>query len=186
MTFQIPPTAQQVAQQIAQQVAPLIAVATFLLGQLFAIVLEWLRGRATAAREREARAQARKEAAEDRRAEFQRQTLLDLQEALQALGRTSGEAWAARMHNYGETGTWGSPFGNELLLRQQEAFTRVHVLQTRVLDERLRDLVEQVKVGHQTLELAQSKSAAGEALNAFSISADEANRRAGDLIRALY
>lgn len=65
-------------------------VATLLLGYLTKAVSDWIQHRRTTEREREARREARLEKLAERRITFQRQTLLDLQEAMMQLIRSAG------------------------------------------------------------------------------------------------
>jgi len=176
-------TALQVAQQTAQQIGPWLPVATFIIGQLFAIVLEWLRGIAAARRERTARDQVRKEAVEDRRAEFQRQTLVELQETLLQFMRATAQMRFADERSLKETGKWGQTlFDEELSEHERQLRVRINVLTQRALDDNLRDLVGAYSV----VLKARDKRGADLADVAATEVFQQANDRLGELLRALY
>src|SRR5216683_6755018 len=66
------------------------------------LIQHWL----SVKRDREARNEARRDQLGERRASFQRQTLLDLQQAVQDLGRTSGAIHHQDMQDFKKNGKW--------------------------------------------------------------------------------
>ncbi len=90
------------------QTVPLwVVIALPFAGYLAAAATEYLRGRQTLIREREARAEERLAARQDARDAFERTTLLEFQDAIAALMRNT-----ARIHHESEmecrrSGTWG-------------------------------------------------------------------------------
>jgi hypothetical protein len=180
MALQDAPTAQQIAQQI-----PLwIPVATFIIGQLFAIVLEWLRGVATARRERAARNQTREQTIEDRRAEFQRETLLELQTALErftvaARGMRPGPIPVDRALEPAE-------IPEHVRIEIDQAHARIAVLQARVLDEHLRDRVVDVIEAGFALQVVKDVPNLRKAFHRLAQAFEIANEQIGELLRKLY
>jgi hypothetical protein len=184
MALQDAPAAQQIAQQ-ASQLVPWFPVFTFLLGQLFAIVLAWLNARTTASREREARLQARNEAIEDRRLDLQRQNLLDLQDAMYTMVREAGRTYAADVSVSIETQTWRTQTSTELAADARDAWVKVAIYQSRVLDVGLRELVGRTRNAVADMLSAPSFEKAKEAINTIGDDYDVTNTRLGELLRAL-
>jgi len=67
-------------------------VVTLILGFAIGFISDWIKNRRESDREREARREARRERLSDQRRNFQRETLLALQEAVQDLARATGGA----------------------------------------------------------------------------------------------
>lgn len=118
---------------------------------------------------------------------FQRQTLLELQEAVHILARKSSESFLHDMARLREGKEWGAvPVPNELDVSLMESFRTVGILNQRVSNEALRN-----KVGAFTETLADS-------VNAWSFDRATASRAAvidefgalsvsiGDCLRSNY
>lgn len=181
------PTAVQATQQVAQQLPLWIPVATFVVGQLFAIALEWLRGIFTARREKAARDQARSEAVDDRRADFQRETLLALQASLVEVHRATVRLHMADERTFRATGRWAAGhIGDEEGEQERLLRAQLNLLKERVLDEGLRDLVGQAQHAQRRIVAARDQENATTAYALFVECVGLANARAGELLRALY
>lgn len=170
---------------------------TALLGFVTASVLDWLRDRRaeqrernaaerTAAREREARDAARREQRFERRTAFQRQTLLDLQEATLRLVRATGEM------NHLDTvasrggGEWGKQlFGEDLNDRARLAQAQTTVLGVRVRDDAVRNGIKIVKNECVAATSSRSEEEAKRAMHRMSDAFDEMNERLGEILRKL-
>jgi hypothetical protein len=186
MALQDAGAVQQVAQQATQQITPWLPVFTFVLGQLFAILLEWLRGQATAARERAARNQAREEAIADRRDKFQRKTLLALQDALTECELAGLEIKAAGENEMTTTGTWSTQAMGQVLREKRAVLLQVDRLLERVLDKDLRQRVQSFIYAYDDVTAATSKHAADAADTAMTQAYQNALLRAGEILRGLY
>ena len=81
-------------------------VLTLLLGYAVKAASDWLQHRRTSERERQAREAARQDQLFERRTTFQRQTLLDLQEAVMRLARSSGAMHHQDVMAFRKTGKW--------------------------------------------------------------------------------
>jgi len=150
-------------------------------------VLEWLRVRATAARERDARAQGRQEALEDKRIEFQRDTLLSLQDTLREHWRGGVLIWSTNLSVKRRTGTWAdSGLSDDDDLQLYDATIRLNALSERVLDDDLRRLVAEYKNCHTALAFARNEADANLAHDMTMEAYNAANSRLGSLLRALY
>lgn len=105
-------------------------------------VSDWFQHKQTLQRERETRDALRRDQLAERRANFQRQTLLELQEAIQDLARATGACSAYDEKVFRETGKWQGPLRGELNQQVFVANRRVLLLAVRVRDKSLRDAVK--------------------------------------------
>lgn len=121
-------------------------VMTLLIGYLAGFLSEWFRDRRTTIREREARQAMRTTVIADRRAEFQRQALLELQDAVSQLARATGVIHHQDTMAYKSSGKWGQ---NRLINNWDEEFrkaqVRTTILAARVRDDVVRGLVERFR-----------------------------------------
>jgi hypothetical protein len=88
--------------------AGLPPVLYLLLGYGTKALQDWLQHKRTLERERETRRALRQDAIAERRTQFQRQTLLDLQPALMDLARQAGKMHLHDLTDYRTTGTFHS------------------------------------------------------------------------------
>jgi hypothetical protein len=79
---------------------------TLLVGFGVKSVSDWFQDRRALRREREARTEARRDQLRERRSDFQRQTLLDLQEAASDLIRACGAIYVQNVAAFRQTGLW--------------------------------------------------------------------------------
>jgi hypothetical protein len=171
---------------------PLLAL---VLGYVFSLLTEAFRDRRQTARERQARGDEREavkaahvEADERRRRDFQRETLLELQEVLHDLGRTYGAEHHVDIMNVRRTGSWRPRplLSEEISKMSQEANKRSNILLARVDDDLLRGFVRDMKDGGGGILLAKSEDQSSEALARSSDAFELANQRIGDLLRLVY
>lgn len=114
-------------------------------GYAAAAATEYLRGRQTLVREREARREGRQAAREDARESFERETLIALQDTAAKLMRSVARAWHENEVEFRRFGTWGrrtlpEDVGGEQQVVLVNDFQRFRV---RVIDDDLRRLAEQ-------------------------------------------
>lgn len=162
------------------------------LGAALTFVGEWLRDLRFGRREREARAAeaaARSEVVTEERArrrdEFQRATLLDLQDAAMRLARTVGAMYGVELRGYRQTGKWGATVGDELSEENRVGNQQTTLLTVRVLDDEVRALMREYKNATSTCALAGSKEEADAALALAIQTFDRMNERIGVLLRQL-
>jgi uncharacterized coiled-coil protein SlyX len=116
---------------------------TALLGFVTSSILEWLRDRRASEREREAREAARRVQQFERRANFQRETLINLQDAVVKLSRTAGRMHHLATMEQRKTGKWGGHlFSEDLDDDAHHANVTIMVLTSRVRDDRIREMAE--------------------------------------------
>lgn len=114
-------------------------------GYLAAAATEYLRGKQMLVREREGRREAREAARQDARDTFERDTLIELQDAISALMRNVGQIHFQNEVEYRQSGLWGrkllpDEIGSEPQASRAHNFDRLRV---RALDEDVRRLCEQ-------------------------------------------
>lgn len=124
------------------QTVPLwVVIALPFAGYLAAAGTEYLRGRQTLIREREARAEERLAARQDARDAFERTTLLEFQDAIAVLMRNTARIYHESEMEYRRSETWGreklpEEIGGEPSNQLVRDFQRLRV---RLLDHDLRE-----------------------------------------------
>ena len=120
-----------------------VPVVGVLLGFAASTIAEYLRDRRTSKREREAREAARKVQVAERRISFQRDTLLNLQEAVAEEARSAGLISLADEMEYRKTGKWqGQLLPEGLAEKARNNTVRTLMLTERVRDKEIRDLTK--------------------------------------------
>ena len=153
----------------------ILPVITLIVGYLGTLFTEGLRDARNERRAREAR-----------QGDFQRETIIELQEVLQRLGRATG---AAHHHDFMENrraGVWGrSQLPEDVNQADFDSRVRAIALNSRVSDDQLRALVQQYLAVQGKLAFAKSE-AESDVLMAESLERFElAISRAGELIRSM-
>lgn len=106
-------------------------VVTLIAGGVLKGIFDWLADSRTAKRERDARFDERREIRRLRRIEFQRETLLELQDVISVFARHTTQAHLRDVKSFEETGMWGKAlFPDEL--SEADRLNRVRLLQLRV------------------------------------------------------
>lgn len=118
---------------------PLITGAT---GLVSGVVLEWYRDKRTYNRERDARGAIRRDAQIERRNEFQRQTLLDLQEAANNLIKITTAINLHIANSFYATSGFTIPRSPDLDRDALDATFQFSTLCVRVKDEQVRALAQ--------------------------------------------
>jgi hypothetical protein len=121
-------------------------VLTLLLGFATKSLSDWLENRRNTRRERAAREAVRREQLFERRTSFQRQTLLEIQEASMQLVRSVGAIHHEDKMAYRSTGEWGKQrVGDDLSEANRLAQARTGMLAARVRDDTIRELIGKLK-----------------------------------------
>ena len=161
-------------------------VVTLLLGFFTKSLSDWAQHRHTTEREREAREAARREQRFQQRIAFQRQTLLDLQDALMQLARTTGEMHFHDKKAFRETGRWQKQlYGEDLAERDRVANARTAMLGVRVADASVRDLLQQFKNQCTASILSENEEASECSLRKMGLVFESLNQRIGEILRKL-
>lgn len=152
-------------------------------GALASIATTWLSGRHNLELQRHATSLERIE----RGRAFQRQNLLDIQDAFHDALRTVTRAHLEDVASFKRGGEWGRSYLSEEINEGVRVTGRkVLILTERVQDDALRsDLKASMEVANQVLR-AKSKESAEAALDAATIRATETMEHIGRVLRALH
>jgi hypothetical protein len=150
------------------------------------IVLEWLRDKRTYERERVARDDARRDAQLERRNTFQRQTLIELQEAVMNFIRTTGAMNHLDEMAYRESGVWGTAmYPDDLDQNHSLARRQMTMLGVRVRDEEVRGTLQKLKDADAGTLSVRSKQEFDEVKDLLPPAIAAFNDRVGVVLRML-
>lgn len=159
---------------------------TLLLGYAAKAVEDWVRDNRTYKREQAARLESRRDKLQERRADFQRETLLALQDECWKLQRACGRSHHEDTLSFRETGQWGTTqLSEEANTGAFESTKNIGRLRVRVHDENVRSLAAQMTSKVSETLLARSKEDADLRLSESMEIAKELNERIGFLIRSI-
>jgi hypothetical protein len=161
-------------------------VFTLLLGYALKAFTDWLQRRRASKRERESRGAALSGHLLERRTAFQRETLLDLQDAMMQLMRTTGVINVEDSVAFRESGLWHKePLGDELSENHRLASARATMLAVRVHDDAVRNLVIAVQRHVDSVVVAESEGESDQGVDAAMVEFDKLNQRIGEILRQL-
>jgi len=158
-----------------------LPIFTLLLGYCGSLFTEWRRDKRLEARERKAREELRQQAIEDRRASFQRETLLMLSELLfDIINIGSKIAQVYKTTNAGIT--IDSELGNEF----ENTVAKISRYRVRVLDDELRALINKLQKHVFAQIFSKTANSEKDEYNNSLETFNKANERLGVLLRELY
>lgn len=164
-----------------------LPIVTLIIGYGFSLVTEAFRDKRQTRREREARAvewkamqEGWREERTNRRKEYDRGTLTQLQDALQEFIAVCGDIYGERMPPPGEKRL---PLPEPLRRRYLDAERVLVTLSSRIADEEVRELVTKVKRRSGPVLLAQDFDRADDAFAEVRTFGEQALTRMGELIR---
>jgi hypothetical protein len=160
-------------------------VATLLLGYVLRWLSDFLSHRHTRAWERQARQEAREDRLREQRTTFQRETLLNLQEAVMDMTRATAEAHVADMNAYRKTGEWRTAVVPALEEGIRLASARTTKLLVRVSDEAARGQVVKFKAAVERAVFSDDRESCQAALRDVFSLFDEVNDELGELLRKI-
>lgn len=164
-------------------------LATFLsllAGSVLAIGSGWVSDRRSAARDREKREAEYRERLIGRRDEFQRETLLQLQDAAMRLLRATGAALHADTMAFRSTGRWQrQKLGEDQSEGHRLAVQETLVLATRVRDEQVRELADALRIRCSDTLFSESELTGQQAMLAAAATHGELTQRIGELVRQI-
>jgi hypothetical protein len=161
-------------------------VVTLIIGVVLKAVFDMLTDRRTALREREARQDQRRDALRLKRVEFQRATLLELQEAISQLARFAGQAHHQDLLAYRGSGAWRKrPLTEEVNQGFLTAQTSVGRLRVRVGDQRVRQLAELLSTVCTNAVLSANEGASEHALRDMMAVLTDLQEQIGAILRNL-
>jgi hypothetical protein len=162
-------------------------VVTLIIGLVLKAVFDMTTDWRTASREREARQDQRRDAFRRTHIEFQRATLLELQEAIQQLARCTGQAHQEDVLASRAAGAWKKqPLTKEVNEDFLRARTSIILLRVRVRDEEIRRLAELFSSACNATIFSETEGAAHDALQLRVIPAvTDLHERIGTILRSL-
>jgi hypothetical protein len=161
-------------------------VFTLLLGYFTKYVSDWVHHKRDLERDRETRKEARRDQLAEHLTTFQRQTLLDLQEAVMDVARTTGAAHHLDEMAYREIGQWQKQLlGDDLDQESLLAMRRTAILSVRVRDSSLRELVKTFRQCAAQTSIGVSRDASNSAMNSMAAVFEQVQERVGELLRTL-
>jgi hypothetical protein len=159
----------------------LLPIGTLILGGLLALLGEVRRDRRQERRERLARQEQRAIAAAEERAAFERKALLEVQDALEDLGR----ATAHDHERLRDEQAWQKP-GGMWSDEYRDASARLNKLIARVFDDDLRKLLVQIRQEARQVVIARSEEDSWEAYKRVDATAGEFNEKVAPTLRRLF
>ncbi len=152
-----------------------IPVATLLLGQLSIFLLEWFRHWMT-----------RRQRIDDARADFQRETLLELQDTLDELARDVAVVIILQVqHGRLPFQRADVPYDNPHAIAVLRAGVRLKTLAERVENEHVRALADQLDDALRSAVISEKPEVTTEAMDRFRTLRRQANQSIGTVLRSL-
>jgi uncharacterized coiled-coil protein SlyX len=170
---------------------------TLLVGFATSSFAEWLRQRyankreraaaeATREQEREARESERRIQLFERRTSFQRETLLNLQDAIVKLARATGRMQHLDLMEYRKTGNWGKqPIPSDLNDDAHQANVIIMVLKARVRDDLIREMTGTFQSQANLVAISRSEQASKEVSDKMVGELGPLHERIGEVLRKL-
>ena len=154
-------------------------VITLILGFITKSMSDWFGHFLSRSRERESRNDDKQEKRTERRIDFQRQTLLDLQETAMFLARNTGEAQHIDLMVYKKTGAWQKELlPDDLDENFRSNIAKVNMLRVRVLDSNIRTLADNFRKTCTATILAHDKNSS-DSRSALKNASASPDRRSG-------
>jgi hypothetical protein len=164
----------------------LLPVVTLVIGYLLKSSSDWVQHRRTLNRDRETRQADRSAQLAERRTDFQRQTLLDLQEAVMDVARTTGAMHHHDQMGYRNTGQWQRAlYPADLDAAAAAAMRHTSILMVRVRDVFVRELVRRFREHSARVTTRASKEVSESELAEMATVFEELQHRIGELLRQI-
>lgn len=166
-----------------ESVTTLIAA---LAGYVTRLATEWLHDRRADKREAEGREAERRLQLLERRANFQRETLLSLQDALMELNRATGKVQHLDVMEVRRTGQWRKQLlPADLDESAHQAMVKTLILMVRVRDNQIREMVEKYRDLAARTSLCHDQKESEELSKEMVRLLDPLNERIGEILRKL-
>ncbi|MFM0082295.1 hypothetical protein P0D72_26035 [Paraburkholderia sediminicola] len=161
-------------------------VVTLIVGGALKWVGDLVTHRRTSARERAARQEQRRDAARIRQIDFQRDTLLELQDFCQQLARHTGRINFEDSMAYRDTGHWGrSLVSAEVSEGSRACQAGISKLRGRVRNDAIRQQVLEFSAVCAAVVTARAKDKSDSAFNRMGTIQNELNEQIGSVLRTL-
>ncbi|HDR8984381.1 hypothetical protein [Burkholderia vietnamiensis] len=161
-------------------------VVTLVIGASLKAIFDYFSDGRLRKRELEARREQRRDAIRISRADFQRATLLELQEACQQLARATGRMAHEDLVAFRTTGKWHMHrLSEETDQSSLKGFTSVSKLRVRVRDEEIRDLANTFSLKCIAVGSANTEEASDRELTRMGIVLDQLQEKIGAALRSV-
>lgn len=161
-------------------------VVTLVIGIVLKGFYDSIADRRIARREKESRIETRRDAQLLRKAEFQRETILELQEQIARLTRATGKMHYADIMEFRKTGVWGKgQFPDEANENAFEATTQISLLRVRIDDEGVRETARKFLGACAVVALARSEDEAETRFMFVTGMVEGLSEQIGDVLRNL-
>ncbi|KQZ14290.1 hypothetical protein ASD44_09565 [Mesorhizobium sp. Root554] len=161
-------------------------VVTLILGIGLKGLFDYLADQRSSARERASRHEQRMESTKLRRIEFQRSTLLSLQESAANYARLVGRAHHHHTLENRKSGVWGrSMLGADLDTDLATLMRQMAVLKERAMDDELRRLVDQYCMASAGFLISREQEAGGQHFSLAMDAGSAVQGRIGVVLRSL-
>jgi len=155
-------------------------------GGVLTMLAAWLGDRRITERDRERRSDERRERLVTRRNDFQRETLLALQEASQKLLRNTGASHHQDVIAYRTTGKWQRQQSTDDLSNDfLRLTTETMLLASRVRDDEVRGLADRLRTEASAVNFSIDESEAESCITAAGDTQSALIQRIGEIVRGL-
>ena len=158
-----------------------------LVGFITKCITDWFQDSRATKRDEERHARERSDQRQERNAIFQRETMLDLQDAIMDLTRASGEIHFHDLKAAQENGGWKklTQMKEGLSERTRLLQAKTSILLSRIDDKDIREKGKKLKSAVSQVAIATTQTKSEEALFEAGKLSDEINQRIGDVLRDL-
>jgi hypothetical protein len=164
----------------------LSTISSVVAGGGLTMLSSWIADRRLTARDRERRSEEERERLQVRRKDFQRDTLLELQIASQKLLRNAGASLHQDIMAHRKTGIWQKQqLPGDLSDGHLRWSTEMMLLSSRVLDEEIRSLADQLRTLTVTVGFSNNEDDAEAGMSAAAEVQQALIRRIGKLVREM-
>lgn len=172
------------SENLFDKIFPII---TLFLGSLATLALDWLKDERSSKREKKVRAEEKRNRTEERRDNFQRETLIALQDALFQFVRSNYQINLQDRISFRKTKIWRSSLVSwDVDEKNRDASEKITLLKVRVLDTPIRNLVEKIQQEGVNMHTSNTPQEAKTALTEMDKYYDQINEKIGNLLRTLY
>lgn len=155
-------------------------------GYLLSLLTEYFRDKRTSERERTAREAARRLHLFERRSDFQRQTLLSLQESVVQHASAAGSIYRFEAMEFKKTNRWGGQLlPKELDDSEHEAGVKTLMFMVRVRDPDIRELTRTFRTHANQVGFCKSESESRAELMEMGAALEPLHERIGMILRKL-
>ena len=164
----------------------LATTASVIAGGVLTMLAAWLGDRRITERDRERRREERRERLVTRRNDFQRETLLALQDASQKLLRNTGASLHQDVVAHRTTGTWQrQQLPDDLSNDRLRLTTETMLLASRVRDDEVRALADRLRTQTAVVGLSSGENEAESRMMAAADTQGALIQRIGEIVRGL-